>query len=470
MTGKMKAQPSISSRLFLLLFLSGLTALLLGGSALYWEVRELILENLDQALRSDIEIFSGLIHIEEGKIEFEFAEATTGPFSLPRSGHYYQILMDEKVLVASPSLKGKLLYLGPDELVAQNQAARRKTYVTSGPVGEPLRVMTGQIDFPGFPLQVIIGHSLAETYQILHSLRNFLFLFGFIGTWFIAFLGWTISRRSMRPLRDFSTKVDRIGEATLDQRMDVENQYQELSFLACAFNAMLERLQKLLQAREALLSDVSHELKTPVTVIRSHCDIYLQKERPSAEYIEALEVIRTTTDLMGQKIRRLLGFAQTEGELMRGMGFLPLSLEDCLRKARLTVEPLARERQVAITETHSPGLRVNGHAERLIEAFSNLLENAIKYSDRGGTVTISAQGQLDRVIVRIEDNGCGIAPEEIEHIFDRFYRGSSSTSAEGSGLGLVLVKTIIEAHQGSIDVSSRQGSGSCFSIHLPLVR
>ncbi len=466
----MARQKSISSRLFLWLLCAGLLAVTIGGSTLYLEVRSIILASVDHVLWSDVEIFTGLLHVEDGELEFEYAESTSGQYAIPRSGHYYQIVVDDELLDYSISLAGETLELLPEQLAYADLSRNLKVYTALGPAGEPLRTMERSVIFAGHPIRVIIGHSLVENYVMLDNLRIFLLLSGAFGLLLIALTGWQISRKALQPLNDFSTRIHSISEKNLDQRLETKIPYREFVPLTNAFNSLLERLQRSLQLREELLSEVSHQLKTPVAVIRSHCDIYLQRERPTTEYIEALEIIRTTSDRMGQTLRRLLSIAQSEAELIGAHSFPVIDLRGCLDKARLTVEPLAQERQIEIISQVEAGLQIRGHQERLVEAFANLLENALKYNRPQGEVRIWAQQQGELVEVRIEDSGCGIDPEEVEKIFQRFYRGRGAEESEGSGLGLVLVKTIIEAHQGKIDVSSSKQGGSCFCVTLSQVK
>lgn len=464
----MLRKKSISSRMFLWLFVVGLAALVIGGGVLYFEVRTIILAFLDHGLESDVEIFSGLLHEEDGALEFEYAEVTAGKFSIPRSGHYYEVFVDGELFAFSSSLAGERIEPSSGRLEYENPELNRKVFTAVGPAKEPIRVMERTGIFAGRPARIVVAHSLEESREMLRRFRGFLMSLGPAALLLIALAGLLITSRSLRPLRAFSATVHRITEKTLDQRMETGEQYREFNTLASSFNEMLDRLQKSLVAREELLSDVSHELKTPVAVIRSHCDIYLQKARPAEEYVEALEIIRETADAMGLKIRRLLSTAQAEADLMTSGGFRTIPLNECLRKARLTVEPLARERGVVLSENITPGLSVFGHEERLTEAFSNLLENAVKYNREQGTVNIVARREGDRARVWIEDTGRGIEPKEAARIFERFYRGSGAREEEGTGLGLGIVKAIIEANAGDIEVDSRPGEGSCFTITLPL--
>lgn len=464
----MQRKKSIAARMFLWLFLAGLVVLAVGGGVLYFEVRTIILSSLDHGLESDVEIFAGLLHEEDGALEFEYSEVTSGKFSVPRSGHYYEVFVEEELFAFSTSLAGERIEPSSDQLEYAEPELNRKVFTAIGPAGEPVRIMERTGIFAGHPTRIVVAHSLEESREMLGRFRGFLISLGPVAIFLIALVGLLIASRSLRPLRAFSATVHRITEKTLDQRLETGEQYREFNTLAVSFNEMLNRLQTSLRAREELLSDVSHELKTPVAVIRSHCDIYLQKARPAQDYVQALEIIRETADVMGLKIRRLLSTAQTEADLMTSGGFRAIPLNECLRKARLTVEPLARERGVVLSEQVAPGLHVFGHEERLIEAFSNLLENAIKYNREQGTVNIAARREDGRAQVRIEDTGRGIEPEETARIFERFYRGAGAGGLEGTGLGLGIVKAIIKAHAGGIEVDSRPGEGSCFTITLPL--
>lgn len=460
---------SISSRLFCWLFSVGMLGLLTGGIALYFEVQNIIYDSMDHTLESELEIFTGLLHVEGGDLEFEYAETIHGDYIVPRSGHYFQVYIDGEVIAESISLAGEPLALSPDGFILENQDLQHKIYRGVGPAGETLRMMERSLVFAEHPARIIVAQSDFESEQMLRLFRNFLLVSGIPGIFVLAFLGQIISHRSLRPLKEFSDRIDKIGEKNIDIRLPTSHQYQEIGRLTLAFNSMLDRLKKSLQAREELLSDVSHELKTPVAVIRSHCDIYLQKERPSEEYIDALEVIRESSDVLGMKINRLLATAQTEAELLNAGSLESLDLATCLRQARTTVEPLAQDPQIDITENLEPDLKIRGNSERLVEAFASLLENAIKYNRPGGKVIIQSEHHNNQAFISIKDTGCGIDPRDLGKIFERFYRGQHKKLADGNGLGLGLVKTIIEAHEGQIEARNRQNGGSCFSITLPLI-
>ncbi len=459
---------SISTRLFCWLFTVGMLVLLASGVGLYLEVQNIIYESMDHTLESELEIFTGLLHVEAGDLEFEYAETLHGDYIVPRSGHYFQVYIDGEVIAESISLVDERLEISPEQIIEENSDLQYKVYHGVGPAGESLRLMERSLVFAEHPARILVAQTVSDSEQMLSRFRNFLLISGIPGFFFLALLGQAISHRSLRPLKEFSDRIDQIGEKNIEVRLPTSNQYQEIGRLTIAFNSMLERLKKSLQAREELLSEVSHELKTPVAVIRSHCDIYLQKERPAKEYIDALKVIRESADLLGVKISRLLSIAQTEAELMKASSLESLDLSTCLHRARITVEPLTQEPQIEIIENLEPDLKIRGNSERLIEAFASLLENAIKYNRPNGKVIIQSMRRNNQAHISIKDTGCGIDPQDLEKIFDRFYRGQRNNQADGSGLGLGLVKAIIDAHEGQIEVRNRQEEGSCFVITLPL--
>lgn len=464
----MTIQKSISARLFWWLFCVGMLVLLVGGGGLYLEVRNIIYDSLDHTLESELEIFTGLLHIEDGDLEFEYAETVHGDFIVPRSGHYFQVYIDGIIIADSLSLAGEKLILAPEKFVAEDPSLQIKVYRGIGPANEPLRLMERSLVFEGHQARVIVAQSVLESETMLGRFRTFLLICGVLGIFFMALLGLVVSRQSLRPLKEFSRQIEEIEEKNLEKRLPADKQYQEIGHLALAFNSMLDRLKRSLQNREELLSEVSHQLKTPVAVIRSHCDIYLKKKRNASEYIEALEIIRDSSEELGTKIRHLLGFAQAEAQLMNASSLASIDLTTCLQKARTAVEPLTREPGIVITETLEPGLMVRGNSERLVEAFANLLENAVKYNQPNGKVEIVATIDKGNAVISISDTGCGINQKDLDKIFERFFRSQHTGQADGSGLGLALVKTIITAHQGQVEVRNRSEGGSKFIVTLPL--
>jgi signal transduction histidine kinase len=464
----MTSQKSISARVFWWLFGVGMLALIVGGGGLYLEVKNIIYGSLDHTLESELEIFTGLLHIEDGELEFEYAETVHGDYIVPRSGHYFQIYIDGEIIADSLSLAGERLTLDPEQFIAEELSLQVKIYQGTGPANEPLRMMERSLVFAGHQARVIVAQTILENENMLRRFKYFLLISGVLVIFFMALIGLVISRQSLKPLKNFSTQIDHIEERSLEKRLPVDSPYQEIGHLALAFNSMLDRLKRSLENREELLSEVSHQLKTPVAVIRSHCDIYLKKKRSPTEYIEALEIIRKSADELGTKIRRLLGFAQTEAQLMNASNLTSIDLTTCLQKARTTVEPLTREPGIEITETLEPGLIVQGNSERLVEAFANLLENAVKYNQPNGKVEIVATADKGNAVISISDTGCGINQKDLDKIFQRFFRSQQTDQADGSGLGLALVKTIITAHQGQVDVTNRSEGGSTFIVTLPL--
>ena len=249
----------------------------------------------------------------------------------------------------------------------------------------------------------------------------------------------------------------------LDQRTTVE----ELTVLADSFNEMLDRLQRAFENERRLISDASHELKTPVSVIKAQCDVVFQRDRTKDEYLEALRTIRTASNGIVKLVRDLLTLARLDSGLFSSADFRMVSLGECVGRAVAALSPLAERRAIRLETSLNEGLTLLGDSERLTEVLLNIIENAVRYNRDGGLVEITSWERSDRVGVEIRDTGVGIGSDELERIFERFYRTTASRSVEGTGLGLSIARCIVEAHGGEIRVESEPGIGSCFSVSLP---
>ena len=217
------------------------------------------------------------------------------------------------------------------------------------------------------------------------------------------------------------------------------------------------------------MADASHELKTPLAVIRTQSDVILLRERSPAEYVEALQTVASYAGKMTRLINDLLSLARIDSGVISAEAGTPVSLRECMNEALGTPERLALERGVRLCSFVDPTIFVMADKANLIELFQNLLENGVRYNRPGGEVTVRGSKEDRRAVVTISDTGMGIAAAEQERIFERFYRAPAARGIEGTGLGLSIVKAMIDAHGGSITVQSDPDAGSCFTITLPLV-
>ncbi len=458
---------SIKGRLFLWIFLFTSSLLMILGASLYYEFRDAIFNSIDNTLHSKLQIMKGLLHEEHDTIEFELDEIILGEYSIPLSGHYYKIEMNGQVEAASESLTDDNFNLTSGKLESHNEQLSEWIYTSTGPAGEPIRVVRHDFEFLDVPTTVFIAESIDESLSMLKSIKISFFVIASLSILIIGAVGFLIVRHSLHPLDVFSSKIKRITHKTLGQRIDVTHQAEEIKGLARSFNEMLDRLQRAFESEKRLIADASHELKTPLSVIKTEADVLLQKERTTEEYIKALNTIQASSGKMKKQINDMLTLARLDSGLLTSADFTTISITDCLENAIQIVDVLAEKKRIKITSSLRANASIRGDMNRLTEAFSNIMENAIRYSSDRGRVAISVSKKSNQTKIMIKDNGAGISQNDLDRVFDRFYRADTPRRTEGTGLGLSIAKAIIEAHNGNIKVESEVNKGSSFIVEFP---
>ena len=281
--------------------------------------------------------------------------------------------------------------------------------------------------------------------------------------------GYLIAGRVLRPIKDISRAAEEISEGDdLNKRIDVGEGKDELHVLAEQFNEMFERLEGSFNAQQQFVSDASHELRTPVSVILAQCELSLEDERTPKEYVEALEVIQR----QGGKMSRLI-------EDMLNLSRIKLSPER-YEKSELDLSELVegvcqdmaliKDKGISLECDVEPDVKCVGNAELLTRLLSNLISNAYRYGCEGEHIWVALKAEDGNAVLRVKDDGIGIADEEQEKIFDRFYQADTSRSGAGSGLGLSMAREIAAFHGWDISVSSKIGEGSCFTVSISSVK
>ncbi|KJU81870.1 integral membrane sensor signal transduction histidine kinase [Candidatus Magnetobacterium bavaricum] len=459
---------SIKGRLFLwlLCFTSGLIIAI--SAFLYHQAREIILQSIDETLHSKLQIIIGLLHEEHGTIELELSEVITGEYSIPRSGHYYEVIMGGNTLAASPSLVGYNFDLTSTTIERHDKRRNNIVYMSAGPGGEPIRVLQHDMVFLKDDFRVFIAEDISSQLTMIRTFRNILFAVIPAGIAFICVTGILIARASLMPINDFSSKLSKITHKTLSRRLDTDKEVVELAGLAGSFNAMLDRLQCVFESEKRLISDASHGLKTPIAVIKVHCEVLCQRRRSAQEYEEALETIKAIADGMERLVRNLLSLARLDSGILSVADFKPLRLNDCIESAIQIAMPTAKDKNIDIQNFMTTEVSIMADRDRLTEALLNLITNAILYNKHNGLVELSCIVQDGLAKLFIKDTGIGIKNSDLQDIFKRFYRCNNHTDADGNGLGLSIAELIIKAHGGHIGVDSELNRGSCFTVVLPV--
>jgi signal transduction histidine kinase len=315
-------------------------------------------------------------------------------------------------------------------------------------------------------LQVATSREPLESaqYQLLVSLL----VLGSAGLIISAVLGAFLARRALRPVDRITQTALAIYRAeNLGRRVPVHRAEDEVGRLSAAFNEMLDRLSSLFTAQQRLVADVSHEMRTPLTVIRGNVDLL---NAMGCADPESLDALRKETDRMTRMVGDLLLLSQADaGQL--SMQIHPTKLASIIADVERSGRVLAGER-VRVSAVADPAVIIAADPDRLKQVLLNLTDNAIKHTPDGGDVRLEATGVFNGFArISVIDTGIGIPEDDVLHVFERFYRVDKSRSRErgGIGLGLSIAQKIVEAHKGRITVSSKVGVGTTFDVYVPVV-
>jgi two-component system OmpR family sensor kinase len=319
-----------------------------------------------------------------------------------------------------------------------------------------------------FGMTILVGKSLRAEEATLRQLRWTLLGAG-AGVMAVGLCGgWLLSRRVTQPIRTISATARAISASDLSRRIAVEEADSELGSLAQTLNETFERLETAFQRQVRFTADASHELRTPLSIIHSHAELALARDRTAPEYRQAIETCLRAAKRTRSLVDALLVLARADA------GRLDLKperfdLRDAAQESLAMVESRARERNVSV-QTNLQAVEVRADRTRILQLLTNLLGNAIQYNRQGGHVVLTIGPEGAEAVLQVADTGVGIAAQDQPHVFERFFRADKARSREagGSGLGLAICQSIVEAHQGSITFTSQPGSGTTFVVRLPL--
>lgn len=355
---------------------------------------------------------------------------------------------------------------------------RRPVQLENDPVFEdlmvqntPVRFATRRVLVNNQAYAIQVAAPLKEFYEALHRFRIMLWLAlpplllaaGIGGYW--------ISRRALAPVDRITEAAESISIRNLADRLDVPNTSDELQRLSETLNRMLARLNSSVQRISQFTADASHELRAPISLIRTTAELAVNGGRTNAEYHEDMVQILAEAEQTSRLIDSLLLLARADAD---EDGFQPelTNLATSVREAVDQGRSLAAERSIELTSHISTDSSVVlGDGEALRRLVFILIDNAIKYNTEGGSVQVVVSSDGGHAVCTVSDSGIGIAPEDQKHIFDRFWRADKvrSRGAGGAGLGLSIARWIVERHRGTIEVSSEAGKGTTLTVKLPAI-
>ena len=449
---------------YFLVFACGIAAF---SIAAWFAMRASLYQTIDEALEDrvrGVQIFmeKQIASLSVPEIRDEFREhSVLGP-----GGDLFQVCDETgQFLYRSIPLESNNVPVATPAALA---APRFETLTVQGHV---LRFYSRRISVNGKAYTVQVAATVDEA---LEALNRFRVLLAFAAPLLLIAAsagGYWISSRALSPVDEISRAAQRISIENLTSRLHVPQTGDQLQRLSETLNEMLSRLEASVRRMTQFTADASHELRAPVSLIRTTAEVAsLKRDRPAPEYLEALDDILEEAERTSQVVDSLMLLARTDS----GKETLDcITVDACtiVRSAGEQGERLARNRGVefSIGLPANP-LPIQADAEALRRALLILMDNAAKYTPRGGSMRVELSRVNGFAIASVSDTGIGIEPTDVPHLFDRFWRADKARSREqgGAGLGLSIAKWIVDMHDGSISVQSEIAKGSTFSIRMPL--
>ncbi|KRE22790.1 HAMP domain-containing sensor histidine kinase [Paenibacillus sp. Soil522] len=406
-------------------------------------------------------------YIENGYSSSKIEEYMNGlPVSAPINEEemYWQIENDQgKVIAASQNLHGQRIDVsGTLEKIGENIFSWDPELN-----GIPLRAMSlPLISTNKLNCRITVATSDGIRHFAIDQLRNIIIIcnFGFVGISIV--MGWLISKKTLRPIQKIITTTNKITATNLHERLPIEGPEDELQVLSKTLNGMIDRLETSFAQIQRFTSDVSHELRTSLTIIRGELDVALIRNRSEEKYKLVLHSVLEEVIYLSDMVGKFLYLSKTSNP--NQIELKKIDGTQLFQYVTNHLWSLTVKKQIELHVRIPDSFTLNGDEDLLRRLFINLIENAIKYSPEGGAVEIKAYSKNEFIRIEVTDNGIGIPEEHLPFIFQRFYRADDSRtrSQGGSGLGLSLCKWIADVHQGTIEIRSKTDQGTTVIVNL----
>ena len=458
------------------------------SSFLYITLSRSLYRDVDNKLRSLAELIASESASPLSKFGFGNIDQTLeASMNLKPIGKFIQVLDESgKIGRKSDNLRNIQLPISLNAL--KNASMGLVTFETNQSFGNtPLRIVTLPVAEKNQMRIVQVASSLEDVEDALNTLLLILIITVPSALIMASLGGQFLAHKALKPVDQITQTARMITSQNLNQRISPPKVKDEISRLVETFNEMITRLDQSFRQIKQFSSDASHELKTPLTILRGEMEVTLRKERPSSEYQKILRSNLEEIDRMTQIVNDLLLLSRADsGEIQLDRKEMNLAeiMREVIPQAHILAQSMNLQIQTSLPEEK---IIILGDHLRIRELFLNLIENAIKYTEEGGAIKIhlskgsappsdkdgenKVEGEKNGFAeITVTDTGIGIAKEDQDRIFDRFFRVDKARSRQqgGSGLGLSICKWIVEAHQGTISVASEIGKGSSFTVRLPL--
>ena len=430
----------------------------------YLVLRQSLYSNLDDTIANRAGTFQGLLEFDGATPTLPDSAASTGPDPEERFVRVY----DASGEVTFDGSLGAGGAPGNSREIAEALNGDSDSW-TVGLADENLRVRGFPIVKDGETVGVLeVGVSQGDVEETLQILLVIM-LIGYPVTLAIATAGGLfLAGRVLSPIDDVTNMARRISAEDLSGRLDLDLPDDEVGRLARTFDEMIARLDEAFQRQRQFTADASHELRTPLTVIKGQVEVALSQPREEEGYREVLRSVNEEVDRLNRMVGSLLTLARADAGRV-AIALEPVDLRSLVTGAVEQVRPLAEQKGLRIDTAAAPDVTLAADEDLLLQLVLNLLDNAIKYTRAGGSVTAGWGIEVDQAQLWVQDTGEGIAEEHLGRVFDRFYRVDSARGGRGAGLGLSICRWIAEAHGGSISAESVMGEGTAVAVRLPAV-
>jgi two-component system OmpR family sensor kinase len=451
---------SLRARLTLWYTLALLLVLLLFGANVLWQMRRIGIRRVDRELEALTATLGNVLQ-EEFNEQDDLATATAETTAQVTAPGRALAILDAGGRVLASRWSG----LEPRDVVRQGDGGLGVRTTDGG--GGAWRVHTSPHSFGDVKLVLLVASPVAEISREQHEVQEamlvgipiVLLLAGAGGLW-LASIG-------LRPITEMARRAASIPPTGLED-LGQTQRTDELGQLATAFNGLVARLRAALQTQRQFMADASHELRTPVSVVRATSDVMLSREhRDEAEYREAIAIVGGQARRLGRLVEDMLVLARADAG---GYPLQPvdLYLDEMVAECLRAVDVLATERGVTIRSNAGPDIPFRGDEDLLRRLVLNVLQNAVQHTPSGGSVTVDIKQERDEVRIRVTDEGHGIPPDDQRRIFDRFVQLDPVRRGQGTGLGLPIARWIAEAHRGTLVLERSGPEGTTFCVSLPV--
>jgi heavy metal sensor kinase len=403
--------------------------------------------------------------VDVDEVADDFMDAAAA--SLPSSSGAQLIDEQGRVLAYYGAVAGAEPLASPGAQTAAREGTAAMSTIRLGDEGQHYRVQVSAVRDGDVTRVVVVALSMQRVEDEVRRVLVLLLVAGPVTLGAAAFAAYWLARKALRPVERMASDAEEIGSGQLHERLAVPPTRDEIGQLAVTLNAMLDRIERGVTDKQRLVADASHELRTPLAVMRAELDVSLRGDELSPAARDVLESAREEVDHMSRTVDNLLTLAQVdEGRLE--LLTVPVSLGRAIDDAARPLRSLAAANGVSLV-VDGGHWEAQADPQRLHLALTNLIENAIKFTQPGGTVRVTSWQHGGEVGVSVSDEGPGISAEEREHLFDRYYRSDSARTRKlgGSGLGLAICHEVALAHGGRLWVDSEPGHGSTFRLALP---